>query len=320
MKRVVIVGSGWVANYRHIPILKSLKVVIVGIVNHIDPNEAKTTIAEHNCGKFLQLEDLKDLNFDTLIILTPPEYHYQYLEIGLNLRKQIICEKPIVAKLTEFEQLSKKQLHDITMINNFSHTKPWQKLLGQLSNQEITGIRLHQQSSVNRKFPAWLAHDEIDIFLDEGVHYLYLLSELGLCEWTNYEKKNNLQIITGSLEGEIPIFASFQGGAATSKWEIIISTKRNDYVYDIFLDHLYILGEERNNKYEKYFSVMSKSRQFLDQTVKQFLKKVLGRRLYFGLDRQYEQVVKNQYKNILLDKNFSQNYKTFISFIEENKK
>jgi predicted dehydrogenase len=83
-----------------------------------DPNSFKKIdkYSFSNIPKFSIIEDAyKNINFEAVIILTPPQYHARYIQSAINHGKHVLTEKPICTDLDQFKHLK--------MINNIAKEK-----------------------------------------------------------------------------------------------------------------------------------------------------------------------------------------------------
>ena len=106
-----IIGSGDVVNRLVVDSLNiKNKSKVVAIISN-DFEQAKTLAKKVNINKvYLNLAKNKkikeDNNINSIYIATPPNSHFYYIKYFCK-NKNIICEKPLVKKLSELKKLDK---------------------------------------------------------------------------------------------------------------------------------------------------------------------------------------------------------------------
>ena len=108
-----IIGSGDVVNRLVVDSLNiKNKSKVVAIISN-DFEQAKTLAKKVNINKvYLNLAKNKkkikeDNNINSIYIATPPNSHFYYIKYFCKNKKNIICEKPLVKKLSELKKLDK---------------------------------------------------------------------------------------------------------------------------------------------------------------------------------------------------------------------
>ena len=147
---------------------------------------------KYNCKKiFTNLEEMaKSSDIDAVYIASPNAFHYEQSRIFLENGKHVLCEKPIVTKLSQYHQL--KALADSNGIIYMEaivsrHNKGREKLLSAIA--EIGDIRMaridfNQRSS---RLDNFLKGEKVNIFdmslhagtfMDLGVYCVYAAVDL----------------------------------------------------------------------------------------------------------------------------------------------
>ena len=142
---------------------------------------------EHNCEKVYTdlVEMAKSDDIDAVYIASPNSLHYEQSKKFLENGKHVICEKPIVTKLSEFEELknladSRKLIYMEAIIPR--HNKERGNIISAL--EEIGDIRMaridfNQRSS---RLDSFLKGEKVNIFdmhlkagtlMDIGVYCVY---------------------------------------------------------------------------------------------------------------------------------------------------
>jgi predicted dehydrogenase len=104
-KKIGIIGCGTVVQTSYIQILPKIKGIKIESVCDLNENNAKLVAKRLNC-KVTSLDDL--LNSSVFVLIaTPPDSHYQLIKSSLEKGVHTICEKPLVTKKSEAEELIK---------------------------------------------------------------------------------------------------------------------------------------------------------------------------------------------------------------------
>lgn len=103
IQRIGIVGTGRIAE-RFIPEAKLVSGVSVEAVYNPHSESAAKFAAKWKINFYKQLEEFYDA-VDAVYIASPHETHYDYIRLSLEHGKHVICEKPMVLKKPQAEEL-----------------------------------------------------------------------------------------------------------------------------------------------------------------------------------------------------------------------
>lgn len=103
IQRIGIVGTGRIAE-RFIPEAKLVSGVSVEAVYNPHSESAAKFAAKWKINFYKQLEEFYDA-VDAVYIASPHETHYDYIRLSLEHGKHVICEKPMVLKKLQAEEL-----------------------------------------------------------------------------------------------------------------------------------------------------------------------------------------------------------------------
>lgn len=103
IQRLGIIGSGRIAN-RFITEVKSVSGIDVHGVYNPHTSSAQRYANVHNINWFDEAEPFYD-SVDSVYIASPHETHYAYIKQSLEHGKHVLCEKPMVLKKAEAEEL-----------------------------------------------------------------------------------------------------------------------------------------------------------------------------------------------------------------------
>lgn len=104
--RLGIMGSGRIAH-RFIPEAKYVSGLDAYAVYNPHIESAKAFADMHELGFYTDDEELFYQKVDAVNIATPHETHYQYIKNALEHGKHVLCEKPMVLKKSQAEELYK---------------------------------------------------------------------------------------------------------------------------------------------------------------------------------------------------------------------
>lgn len=128
----LIIGAGKISAFYDKPDQKSIlthchafttsgKFKVVGIYD-IDENKSKVASEIWNIKQYKNFDDAFQNKIDVIVIATPDDSHFNYLKLFASKKiKLIFCEKPIVTKFEEIEEIKKiYQNNKITLLVNYS--------------------------------------------------------------------------------------------------------------------------------------------------------------------------------------------------------
>ncbi len=103
IQRIGIIGSGRIAE-RFIPEAKLVSGISVQGVYNPNTSSAMRFAEKWQINCYETLEEFY-LAVDAVYIASPHETHYDYIKMSLDYRKHVICEKPMVLKKSQAEEL-----------------------------------------------------------------------------------------------------------------------------------------------------------------------------------------------------------------------
>lgn len=142
---------------------------------------------KHNCNKvFTNLEEMAiSEDIDAVYIASPNSFHYEQSKMFLENGKHVICEKPIVTMLSEYEELklladSKKLIYmeAIMSINSISR-RAIISALNEIGDIRMVRIDFNQRSS---RLDSFFKGEKVNIFdmslkagtlMDLGIYCVY---------------------------------------------------------------------------------------------------------------------------------------------------
>jgi predicted dehydrogenase len=120
--RIGVIGAGWIATERHIPVLQSrADVEIVGICR-LGREELQK--AQERFGIPFGTEDYKELlalkGLDGVVVSSPHHLHFEHASAALERGIHVVCEKPMTLHASEA-----KQLADLAQSRNLHFVIPY---------------------------------------------------------------------------------------------------------------------------------------------------------------------------------------------------
>lgn len=103
IQRIGIIGSGRIAA-RFIPESKAVSGVDACCVYNPNPESAKAFAERHQIDYYTELDAFFD-NVDSVYIASPHGTHYDYIKKSLEHGKHVLCEKPMVLKKNQAEEM-----------------------------------------------------------------------------------------------------------------------------------------------------------------------------------------------------------------------
>jgi predicted dehydrogenase len=184
--KVIIVGLG-VRGRHWLHVINNHKLALITAVvdiNHFSKDEIiKKDIS--NIPFFTSLSvALESVESNVVLIVTPPEYHYEQVILAFKRGKHVICEKPLTEELSKSIILYKKSLsYNLKLMvgMNFRYLSTSQHIRNVVSNSELGPIgyanfnyirnRNGNRKDLN-KYPLLMNHP---MMLEQSIHHLDLL-------------------------------------------------------------------------------------------------------------------------------------------------
>lgn len=299
---VAVVGLGWVATNRHIPIiLRHPELHLYGVV---DKREDRL---ERIKEKYPWLESSLSENgnmpwanqVDVVLIATDPPTHYPLAKNILQAGKHLLMEKPLTMNPDQGKELNKIALQNrvsFCVVHNFQFARSTIRLkkmiqAGDLGN--IQSIEAIQLSNPRRRLPSWYEKLPFGLFYDESPHMFYMLESLAnrqitLLSATTIRKNGQetpVQISAHYAAGEIPIRLSMNFESALSEWHIVVQGTQKVGIIDVFRDILVTLPNDGQHRARE---ILKSSFSTIATHLSGFFQSgilLLSRRLYYGADQ-----------------------------------
>lgn len=298
---VAVVGLGWVANNRHIPvIMRHTQLNFYGVVDkrpeRIQRLKEKYPWLQSSVSE--EGEMPWGENVQAVVIATDPLNHYALAKKILQTGKHVLMEKPLTMRPDESIQLqdiATKTGVNCCVVHNFQFARSTMKLKSMLrENQlgEIQSIEAVQLSNPRRRLPTWYEQLPFGLFYDESPHMFYMLEALCGQEIQHISStvlrkagQNTPLNVTGYYAaGNIPIRLSMNFSASLSEWHIAILGTKVVCIADIFRD---ILVTMPNDDVHRARDILASSGSFIGTHLWGFLKSgilLTQGKLFYGSD------------------------------------
>lgn len=259
---VGVVGSGWVAKDRYLPVLGRLDGVrIMGIADR-NLERARNLAAEYDTGAHAEATDLHAAGADVLFVCTPPFSHATIAIAAMNEGVNVFVEKPMAMNLSETqEMIDTAEANDVRLgvSHNLIFSRSGSAVLRKVRSGEL-GALVHvlavQLSSPSRRLPHWYPDLPGGLFFDEAPHMIYLLDALlgSLTLEHAWSKRGadsrTIDTLGANFSGESGVRAELTMvfEAPVSEWFIAAICEKGTAVLDLFRDILFVIPPDGEHK------------------------------------------------------------------------
>jgi scyllo-inositol 2-dehydrogenase (NADP+) len=305
---VAVIGLGWVATNRHIPIiLRHPRLHLYGVV------DKRAERIQEMKGKYPWLKTSVSQegempwgeNIRAVIIATDPLNHSALAKKMLLAGKHVLMEKPLTMSVEEsrdLQETSNRMKMLCCVVHNFQFARSTLNLNQMIrdgSLGKIQSIEAVQLSNPLRRLPVWFEQLPFGLFYDESPHMFYMLETLAQQEIRHVSstiirragKSTPLNVAGYYAAGEIPIHLSMNFNASLSEWHVAVMGSRGIGIVDIFRD---ILVTMPNDKSHRAREILASSSSFVSTHLSGFFKSgiLLARgKLFYGADIVWERFV-----------------------------
>jgi predicted dehydrogenase len=166
--QVGIIGTGGIANGKHMPSLAKVEGVEMVAFCDIDENKAQVAAAKYGTADAKVYTDytklLKDPKIDVVHVLTPNDSHAEITIAALEAGKHVMCEKPMAKKAADARRMlaaAKKSGKKLTIGYQTRHTAESKYLKAMCSAGDLGDIYYARALAIRRRaVPTW------GVFLD----------------------------------------------------------------------------------------------------------------------------------------------------------
>ncbi len=253
--RIAVVGCGWVAQHRHLPVLRANPLFdIVGVIDR-KPGSAEAVAKKLGLRRFAQAGALKDVSWigevDAMTVATAPMGHYRLVKEALELGKHVLTEKPFTMTVPEGEDLvatAKDRNKQLAIVHNFQFARSTKRLLVDIASGAlgaVRGIDAVQYGNPARRLPEWYEDLPLGLFYDESPHLLYLMravaGPLRLSQAMSVKSHCGLTTparLDAWFESgkNYPIHLSCNFESPVSEWHLLVFGEKRLGIVDVFRD------------------------------------------------------------------------------------
>jgi predicted dehydrogenase len=264
--RVGIIGTGWVANERHIPAYRRLPDVVVDSVFDRNADRARSVARRFRIPRYYSdLAALEESSVEAVSICTPPQAHAEAIEWALQAGKHVLVEKPMTLSSADGARLGALATSSGRLLcpaHNFLFARSTLAATRSIDSGQVGEVRFaigYQTSSVRRRLPAWYGELSGGLFFDEAPHLLYLcqrfLGPLSVdAAWSTGVSQTPGVRTAGLLSHRIesrltgqrgPAYLSAWFGAPSSEWWLALHCDQATLLIDLFRDICVAIPPER---------------------------------------------------------------------------
>lgn len=254
MFRVGIIGTGWVAQDRHIPSFRAVPgVEVVGVFDR-DYERARSAAGRFGIG--LVARDRGELlaaGLDAVSIATSPWSHGEHARAALGAGLHVFCEKPMALDLAEARSMAEAATaagRVLTISHNFDFARSTRMARAYLGpSPELLFASAVQLSSERRRLPTWYRDLPGGLLFDEVPHLLYTLhgwcGSLRLASASaTWRPDGHPSVVEAEFTGDAPAHATMIFGAPVSEWHVTLVGERRVVDLDLFRDIAVRIGPD----------------------------------------------------------------------------
>jgi scyllo-inositol 2-dehydrogenase (NADP+) len=245
--RIGVLGAGWVANHRHLPVLTASKgVEVVALHDHNLEHATKSAgafgvpVATDHLDEFFATEP------SAVVVCSSPWSHHDLALAALDHGCHVLTEKPMAMNLEEARSMqgAADRVNRILCVShNFlfsSAVRRAERLLGNSERRYVIGMQL---SSDRRRLPSWYEELPAGLLFDELPHLLYMmqhflgslvLDSVRVSRRTERGHPATTEILVQGAHG--PGQALVVSGAPVSEWHVSVVDQDRVVDLDLFRD------------------------------------------------------------------------------------
>lgn len=253
--RIAVVGCGWVAQNRHLPVMSADdRFDVVGVIDR-RVGRARDIAEKRGLRRHAQATSLADVPWidevDAVTVATAPTAHFGLIGEALSLGKHVLTEKPFVMSVPEGEELAhaaEAADRRLAIVHNFQFARSTKRLLGEIAEGvlgEVRSIDAIQLGNPSRRLPDWYEDLPLGLFYDESPHLLYLAR--AVAGPLQLERAMSIKSGSGlrtparidawfSAQRGYPIHLGCNFESPISEWHLMVFGEKRLGVVDVFRD------------------------------------------------------------------------------------
>jgi scyllo-inositol 2-dehydrogenase (NADP+) len=253
--KIAVVGCGWVAHQRHLPVMeRDARFDVVGVIDR-KPGQAEDVALRRGLRHHAQATRLSEVRWidevDAVTVAAAPMAHYDLAKEALTLHKHVLVEKPFAMTVEEGEdivQTAKRQNRCLAVVHNFQFARSVKRLLAEIASGalgRVRGIDAVQFGNPLRRLPEWYEKLPLGLFYDEIPHLLYLTR--AVAGPMRLSRATIIPSLTGSntparveawFDGAVdyPMRLACNFESPVSEWYLMILGEKRLGIIDVFRD------------------------------------------------------------------------------------
>lgn len=257
--QVGVVGTGWVATDRYLPVLQRLdQVTIIGVADR-NIERARAVANAYETSAFHDAGELIDTRPDVLFVCTSPFSHASIATAGMENGIDVFVEKPMAldnAQSTEMVRVAQDRGRKLGVSHNQLFSRSVSSVRRRVASGKLGKVRhvlALQASSPNRRLPHWYPELRGGLFFDEAPHMVYLLDDLlggfevdhAWSEGSGSLTSLGANLIGGNgLRGELTMIFD----APVSEWFLTVVCDGGVAVIDLFRDIQFVVPPDGGHR------------------------------------------------------------------------
>ncbi|MGH8947561.1 MAG: Gfo/Idh/MocA family protein, partial [Acidimicrobiia bacterium] len=259
---VGVIGSGWVATDRYLPVLdRHHQVNLVGIADR-NFERAAAVAGEYESAAYREASDLFERSPDVVFVCTSPFSHAEIAVGAMQAGINVFVEKPMALNPAEAEGIV-AAASETGMKLGVSHNMLFSRAVrgarrridsGKLG--QVRHLAAFQASSPSRRLPHWYQDLPGGLFFDEAPHMIYLIDSFlgGLTldhVWSEQVKDSGaFSSLGAAFIGNDGVRAQLTMvfDAPVSEWLIAIVCERGVVLVDLFRDIQFLIPPDGGHR------------------------------------------------------------------------
>jgi predicted dehydrogenase len=257
--KVGVVGSGWVATDRYLPVLQRLdEVTIVGVADR-NHDRAMAVAEDYETSAFSDAGDLIDLRPDVLFVCTSPFSHATIAIAAMENGIDVFVEKPMALDSSEAATMvatSAETGQKLGVSHNMLFARSVRAAQRHIKAGRLGKVRqvlALQASNPHRRLPHWYPELRGGLFFDEAPHMVYLLDAfLGGMSLDHVWSDGVGQFTSlGAVfvgDDEIRGLLTMIFDAPITEWFLTIFCEKGVVVIDLFRDTEFVIPPDGSHR------------------------------------------------------------------------
>lgn len=298
---VAVIGLGWVAVNRHIPILlRNPRIHLFGVVDkraeRLQAMAAKYEWLKISHSQKGEMPWASDVN--AVLIATDPLNHFSLAKKMLMAGKHVLMEKPLTLSPREgheLQEIAASQNVVCCVVHNFQFARSTlnlKKMIREGRLGEILGVEAVQLSNPRRRLPVWYEQLPFGLFYDESPHMFYMLESLAECNIRHIAstvirvkgQQTPRSVTAHYVADTTPIHLTMNFNASLSEWHIAVMGNKAIGIIDVFRDILVTIPNDGQHRARE---ILTSSAAFVGTHLWGFVKSgvhLLRGNLFYGTD------------------------------------